>query len=143
MAEVTVIRVFSSGTGATDSAANVDMPEDGDIVGVHGLLTGKGMDADGDQAMSELSFLSTSQYTTNDARGSIMKMRLQNSVATVASITQNALSEYMNLGPDGLPINAGERLHLHRSADTGVTADATFDIYFRVRKSIRRSRRRR
>jgi len=142
MAEITVIRVHSSGTTTSDSVASVDIPEDGDIVGVHGNIAASGLDADADGCQVELSFLSTNQLGTNDARGSIMSMDVRNTAATVASIAQNSLSTYVSF-QDGIPANAGERIHMHRIVSTGVNARARFDIYFRTTKVTRRTRRRR
>ena len=140
--EVTVIRVFDTNNTSADSVVSVDIPEDGDIVGVHGSLAASGMDADADGAQVELSFLSTNQLSTNDARGSIMALDVRNTAATVAAITMDSLSTYIWLA-DGIPVNAGERIHLHRIVSTGVTARARFDIYFRTKKVTRRTRRRR
>jgi len=142
MAELTVIRVFNDGSTTADSVASIDVPEDGDIVGIHGNLAAAGMDAAGDSVEVELSFLSTNQLGTNDARGSLMALDVRNTVATVAAITNDSLSTFIGI-PDGIPVNAGERIHLHRIVSTGASARARFDIYFKTSKVTRRTRRRR
>jgi len=141
MAEVTVIRVFAAGTSA-DSAASVDIPEDGDIVSIHGLCTASGITVETEQATIELSFLSTNQITTNDARGSLMVLGLEAAADTAVGFAIPAISEVINT-PDGIPVNAGERLHMHIRVSGSATLEGWFDIYFRTKSITRRTRRRR
>lgn len=141
MAENYVIKMYSAAAG--DSVVQVDVPNDGEIVGVHGTVAGLGLDADGDFVRAELSFLSTSQLVTNDARGSIFALEIMVTAATVASVTKTSESVFVNL-PDGIPVAAGERLHMHVADAAGVSPSTTFMIYFATRKApTRRSRRRR
>ena len=73
------IKIHGIGTinSFTSGVASIDIPEDGEILSVMGHVSGLGMDALGDQAIAELSFLSTHQIEVNDARGSILDIMVR------------------------------------------------------------------
>lgn len=146
MAEVITIKITGDATadGITNSVASVDIPQDGDLVGVYGELTVEtNMGTSADFCRAELSFLSTNQFGANDARGSILELNTVHSAITSGS-SHNDARQYMWLGQDGLRIVAGERLHIHSENDTGLDSKITFILYLRVRSApTRRSTRRR
>lgn len=137
----TIIKIAGTGTVAvtTDGVASIDVPEDGEIVAIAGVVYGTGM-ADDDRAMAEISFLSTSQFGVNDARGAIVGLVVQVGVVTTSGQAQAQDSGVIVFGGAGIPVNAGERIHLHTSATTGVIPSATFMLYMTTTGGGRRSR---
>ena len=141
---VTPIKIFGEGTISVFSSdvASIDIPEDGEILSILGFVSGKGMDADGDQAYAELSFLSTHQIESNDARGSILEVATRMSLGA-AGVAKSNESVVISFTPgSGIPLNAGERIHLHTFGSTGVTPKATFMLYLST-GGARRARKRR
>ena len=99
--------------GSGDSAANVDVPADGEIIGLTLEIATTANDAAGDGLRMEVSFGSTNQFTTNDARnvlGSIML--LADDIQTAENNIAVARMAVM-LGSPGMPVAAGERIHMH------------------------------
>lgn len=124
-------------TATTDAAAQLDIPEDGDIVAIHGEMVASDLDTDADRIEAELSFLSTSQFTTNDARGSIAALRLMGTVETLVGVATPRAALDIALG-DGIPVAAGERLYIHVSASAGVNPRISFHVYIAHRAVTRR-----
>ena len=140
---VSTIKIFGVGTVSvfTNSVAAIDIPEDGEIVAIVGTVQGMGMGAD-DTATAELSFLSTNQIDTNDARGSILEVSTR--TGAVSTNGQAKSSDNIALSiPDGLPVNAGERVHLHTRGSAAVTPEGVFTLYLRTTGGGRRVGRRR
>lgn len=131
MADLTPIQIFSSGTG--DSTASLDVPSDGEIKAVAWIVGASGMDADADLVQAEVSFGSSNQFGTNDSRSVIAAAEIRVSAATVASIANTSLVEHMDFGGDGVPVAAGERIHLHITRSTGVSANVKAILYMRLR----------
>lgn len=144
MAVDSIISVFGTGTEAvtTNDVAAIDIPEDGLIIGILGRVLGDVM-ASEDEAHAELSFLSTNQIDVNDARASIMQVMVK--TGTVTTSGQGKASETVWLGiPEGIPVAAGERIHMHTHATTGVTPTGLFMLYLTFTPGTgRRSQRRR
>lgn len=139
MAEVFTIKLAAIAAG--DSAASADIPQDADIVGVSGYVGATGADADGDFVRAELSFLSTNQLLTNDARASIFQVEVMITSATVASIAKASEQQTIAI-PDGIPVAAGERIHLHVTDAAGVSPVVVFMVYLKSRTAPRRRTRR-
>ena len=143
MAEVIVIHMSTATLG--DAGATIDIPQDGQIVGVNMNIAPLDLDTSGDSFRAELSFIATAQFTTNDARGIIASMEAVGLVeGTPGSAVNAAMQNHVNLQPDGIAVSGGERLFINSTVSTGVTGRITLDIYLRVgrRASPRRSRRR-
>ncbi len=133
---------LASGSGFVSGVASIDIPEDGEILAVVGHVSASGMDALNDQAIAELSFLSTHQIEQNDSRGSILEVSVMQAFLTTGggNASQTTL---LTLNPGwGIRVNAGERIHLHTYGSTGVTPKATFMLYLSA-GAPRRSQRRR
>lgn len=142
---MTDLIVKLGGTGtisvATSGVACVDIPQEGFIVGILGHVRGSGM-ATGDSAEAEVSFLSTHQFLVNDARGSLMEMATKTGDITTSGQAQASQTTFMSF-LDGIPVAAGERLHLHTQGSTGVTPTGLFMLYILLGSIRRRSQRRR
>lgn len=126
----------------TSGVASIDIPEDGEILAVLGHVSGAGMDALNDQAIAELSFLSTHQIEVNDARGSILDVMVRQGFLTNGGGATSAIVSISFPSGDGIPVNGGERLFLHTFGDAGVIPKATFMIYLSSGGARRRTRRR-
>lgn len=125
--------------GTQDSAASMDIPVDGVIEGIDwdGFAD---MDADAEECICELSFISTNQLGQNDVRGRI------SSISTLMSITTSGVSQGVMqkfVGPMELFVAAGERVHLHVSSSAGVGGDIRCNIHVNERTTTRRAARRR
>lgn len=139
----------------TNDISAIDIPEDGEILAIGGVILGLYSKVPGAsqnltlQLSSELSFLSTNQIGSNDSRGSIAGI----GVACVFNYAEAGetgggggnLSEFGVITfPEGIIVNAGERIHLHgfsNSAD--LTAAATYVLYLKTKGGARRAGRRR
>ena len=140
---VTPIKIFGTGTVSvvTNDVAAIDIPEDGEILAILGTLNATGM-ADADRASVELSFLSTNQIQVNDARGSILEVTIRSVISTNGGLV-TAESVALSFTPgSGIPVNAGERIHLHTEGTSGVTPVGMFMIYLSAGRAKRASRRR-
>lgn len=138
-----VIRIAGSGTGAADNdVASIDVPADGELMAVSGTLIAAGAAAD-DAATAELSFLSTSQIDVNDARGSILQVRKATGAVTTSGQTGNSQQISISFPGGGIPVAAGERIHMHTAATGGVTPTGIFDMYFSLKGGGRPAMRRR
>ena len=94
--------------------------------------------------MASLSFASTTPAVTNDSRSIIDVVRASLNVdGTPASAMIMGINKVTSFGSDGIPVEAGERLHLHSFLSTGVTAEINVILYFRFKKTSRASTRRR
>ncbi len=138
------IKMFANATG--DNAASIDIPQDGGIVGFSSSFTAADLDAAGDVARWELSFHTTNQLGNNDARGTIGQGEmLANIEGTPASAVAQTMENYINLQPDGIPVNVGERLHIHMVLSSGVSANLAIVVFLKIGRgrAPRRSARRR
>ena len=135
-----VIQMRAQGTGGTENdVASVDIPEDGRISEVH-ITSRATLDADAEFSDVELSFISTGQFGTNDARGVIATVGQQMGLLTSgAGIT--AINHVIPF--QDLRVSGGERLHMHMQASAGVTTTCVIQIHFDGGRAPRRSARRR
>ncbi len=143
MPDITPIQMFDAGSSTADAVASIDIPQNGKIVGIDWSVRGEGFAADADLVEYDLSFVSTNQRTTNDARGTISSIMLGVSAATAAALVATYANKYVDL-KDGISVSAGERLYLHLSASTNATASVICMVHFRFGASTaRRTARRR
>jgi len=132
------IQVFASTTGSSTDAATVDVPMDAEILGIQWAHRAD-IDGDDENSEAQLSFLSAAQFSTNDARGILVTTRMQ------AALTTSGVWPMFNNGYTqlhGIEVAAGERLHIHVSASTGVLTQVSFLIILRMRGMGRRQFRR-
>lgn len=158
MAIDTIIKV--SGTvlanATTNDIAAIDVPEDGQIMCIGGLILGiytidpaAVLDSQSVQIAAELSFLSTNQIGINDSRGAIAGIGASSFLgfAEVAATGGGgaSFSEQNSLCIEGgIDVNAGERIHLHGYSSLALlTATATFILYMKTRGGGRRASKRR
>lgn len=139
---------------STDDIASVDMQEDGEIVCVGGAIRGEylntaiAMDLGHNPTLiGELSFLSTNQIGSNDARGSIAGLVMSSYLffqdTTGGGGCPLSVMESICL-EGGISVNAGERIHLHGLSNMAdLTGIATFLLYIKTRGGARRATKRR
>ncbi len=139
---MSVYKIYGTSVSATvsNSLATLDIQVDGLIVALLTDINPNGMDALNDEVLMELSFLSSNTFTINDSRGSLI----------VASLGQNFLTSgggvgggNASIGGLSIPVNAGERIHLHTSSSSGVTAGCTGYLYVNDGVDLKPARRRR
>lgn len=135
---MSVYKLFAGTTGGTESSlASVDIQFAGDIVAISVAAT-HDADADGEQHSVEVSFLSSATFAVNDARGSLLiagsKMHLT---------TSGGVNTAYNHSANGLrvPVNQGERVHVHCSSTAGVVGQ--FHVYLYVNDAADEQLRRR
>ena len=140
MAINTIIQLTQGGIAASaDSVVNVDVPEDGAIEAVVATISDSTLLAT-EGVTAELSFLSSNQLATNDARGIIYSIVLFAGGTT----GRNKSSEITSVSfPGGIPVAAGERIHMHVNVVGAPSARCTFIMYMSTKGGGRRSRARR
>ena len=115
----------SSGA-VTDGIATLDIQEDGFITAVMLNIHADGMDAFNDRLQGEVSFMSSNTFDVNDTRGSICMHSLSQQLLTsgggigASSIAVSGLQ---------IPVDAGERVHLHGKSEGGSQAHITCYLY--------------
>ena len=141
---LTLLQMYAAVSATADGVASIDIPEDGEIVGIDwDLVARSGWNTD--EAMEvQLSFLATAQFTTNDARGAISSISIG-----IGALATNGVpgglhaSKYVGM-PEGLDVAGGERLHLHSLETGSVNAEVRCLIHLKTRRpTARRTRRRR
>lgn len=128
--------------GATsDSLATVDIQDDGFIEGVLLNVAPRDADALGDQLAMEISFSSSNTFTNNDVRSSIALIGTRQAFLTSGGGPSNGtiFLSFMK----GIPLTAGERIHMHVVASAGVTGECTAYLYTVTDRGSRRTTRRR
>jgi len=113
MKGTSTIQMFTTTTAA--NAASIDMQDDGFIIGCYVEVSARGAGADGDGAAAEVSFGSTNQGSTNDARLVIAHVEITADVITAASAVNGTRGMWFNFG-EGLPFFGGERIFLNTLA---------------------------
>ncbi len=135
---MTIYKLF--GSVSQDSSATIDVQLDGEIQSILMTTDCSGADALNDGMRAELSFLSTNSFGTNDTRGSLMMIHNRMGI-----LTQGGGNMDNNFSVSGLevPVNAGERLHLHISHQGGATGTCHAYVYIRDKGVTRTPPRRR
>lgn len=112
--------------GTVNSIAQLDIVEDGKIQALLWAGGPQGLDALNDELRVEVSFASTNTLDSNDVRQAIAEI----------GISQNFLTSGGGIGSihqtlSGLNINviAGERIHMHSFASTGVGGRVSCFLY--------------
>lgn len=142
---LTIIQMYANTIVSADAIASVDIPEDGAIVAVDWSLI-KASTAtwvDDDSMLVQLSFISTSQFTTNDARGSISVCGMSIGTLTTSGNAPVVAQKFCAF-PEDLDVSGGERIYLHALEAGAASADIHCHIHLKTRRgSTRRSARRR
>ena len=136
----TLITMFASGSGGTeDAAAVIDVPDDGNLVGVQ-VAHAADIDSTDEASTVSLSFIATNQLTTNDSRGEIIVTRVRSGL-----VTAEGGSPFTNFyTPMDVGVSGGERLYIHIVASAGVITGVSMILHFSFRRPpARRSQRRR
>lgn len=138
--QIVPIQMYATASG--DSAANIDVPADGDIIGYAIFLSGNTIDAGGDGIESELSFGSSNQLTTNDARNVIGSHGILGNDIQTAETFRSSDAITISFHGDGIPVAAGERIHMHIKVTGGAVIKVVRAIlYFRFAGTLRVRRR--
>lgn len=126
----------------TNSAASIDIPQDGVIESVLMGINPQQMDATTDQVRIELSFGGTNSFDVNDARISIAEHIVSQNFLTSGG---GGGGNTVHLSGLDIPVAGGERVHMHTVVSNGPTGSAYAYLYFRAsgRSPARRSQRRR
>jgi len=116
---MTQYKMFASGAGS-DGMAQIDIVADGRLVGIQ--WDGYAQAAVGDTGGQrwEISFSSSSAFTTNDTRSSLSTFTVL-APGVAAEPGGSARSQYIQLDQ---PVNAGERLFLHGASNGSAAATA-------------------
>lgn len=148
-----IIKMYTTITSpvAFSDLVSIDVPEDGKILAIHCMLAFTAQPAPAirnnsvTRCHSELSFLSSNQLTTNDARGCIAEINCSitelysEATETGGAGGQSSQNTFFPF-PDGIPVNAGERLHIHGSVNDGnAPAETSYLIYFDSKGGGRRA----
>lgn len=112
------VKLYASGTSVADNVANFIAPISGRLVLVSGTVRVTGSSTP--CVIWQLSLQSTSQFATNDVRNVLAEIE-QSSDGT------NYGTSVVALPIPGLPITAGEKVYLHRSA-TGTVGNSTANL---------------
>lgn len=136
----TIVTMYGAGTGGTQNAiANIDVQDDGVIVGVQ-VAHSADLDATDEASTASLSFISTNQIAINDTRGELVVSRLRTGLVTAE--TGKAANNFFV--PLNVQVSGGERIYMHFASSAGVITDCTMIIHFAFRRTPpRRSQRRR
>lgn len=137
-----IYKLYGSVSGALgNSIASLDIQNDGFIEGVLMNLWGTGMDALNDIVQLEVSFGSQQSFTQNDIRASIAHIVLIQQFLTSGGGAQ-ANTAFMSF-QKGIPISAGERIHMHGNASAGTVMAGNAYLYTVTTNSNRVARRNR
>ena len=128
--------------------SSIDIPEDGFIWAMDGLIYCTGMadditTADSMVLLAELSFLSTSQMGSNDARGELQEIGIafyaEDSLGGAGAKCSEVRATSLN---KGIPVQAGERLHAHGYSNLpNLTGAFSFLLYLETKGGGRRATR--
>lgn len=111
MSENSIIQIYSSAAG--DASASVDMPDEGLLLGA-AIAAQYTANADGEGVNIELSFGSTSSFSSNDGRSIIAQWSGKVGLLT-SGAASNAINQQVSFA-DGIKVFAGERIFTHNVA---------------------------
>ncbi len=142
MSDVTYKLNGSTTSEPGNDIASVDIQDDGFIEAAYLDVSVAGADALTDEAIIEVSFASTNTFSVNDVRSSILMARIvQNFLTSGGGVQGKSVS--IALGK-GIPVNAGERIHMHGTVSSGGTVRGICYLYVVTSRGVtRRATRRR
>lgn len=100
----------------TNGIATLDLQDDGFITAVLMYIDPSTLDAVDDEVRGEVSFMSTNTFAVNDTRGSIFMHGVSQQFLTSGGSAGNLTQ---TLGGLLIPVEAGERVHLHSLSVAG------------------------
>jgi len=123
-----IIGMFGGITGGTqDAIAQIDIPQDGVIRAIDWDMR-VDLDTDLEVADAELSFIATSQLTTNDTRGRISSVSSMVAILTAVGASVSVVQKFV--GPFELMVSGGERMFLHAVTSSGVVGAVRLNLHF-------------
>lgn len=129
-----IIQLQAAGiTTTTNDIAAIDIPEDGEIMAIAGFISDVTIVL-AESIAVEVSFLSVTQLGSNDARGVIFGMVLSASAAAPVNGGVNSNMVF----PEGIPVKAGERIHLHTVVTGATNFNTNVILYMSVKGGARR-----
>jgi len=129
---MSIYKFFQAVTGLVVASASIDMQTSGiiDSVVLGLTMAADATPADGDNAVAELSFLSTPTFATHDVRGSLA----QTTVSFLATTAEGIITSVPAFFATALSVrvNAGERIFLHvLASQADISAAAVAYLYVR------------
>lgn len=110
---MSIIKMAGTVTGTTFASVAVDIPAKGVIRSITlGAVFADGSPVTAEGLTVELSFLSTPQFTTNDARGSLCQVAQIPVFVDAARIAMSG-TPICVLTPIAIDVAAGERIYMH------------------------------
>lgn len=107
---MSIYKLYATGTTGADDLAALDIQFQGLITAWYVFGWASGLSADNDTCQGEISFLSASTFTSNDARGTIAMFGISQAFITSGMANQSVSTGLSNLA---IPVSAGERIHMH------------------------------
>ena len=123
---MSVYKLYFNIVADLDSVASLDIQNDGYITGLSWFMTPVGCDALNDGVAAEVSFMSTNTFNVSDVRGSI---DMVGSVINFLTSGGGNMAVVKNMENLKVPVNAGERIHLHGNITGGGTAATHVYLY--------------
>ena len=139
MAANNTIIKMDGGQTAQDSAATIDVPDDGLLMGCKLIIAASGFGTGGLYMRAELSFASTNAFDSNDTRATFNYIHVESDDIQTA---ENSVAHHESnmIFPDGIRVFAGERLHLHTQVTTVSQREAIAILVFRFKTFTARRR---
>lgn len=135
----TIIQMVWIGTGGEQNdKASIDIPSNARITGLSFHMEA-GLNAADEFSNAELSFISTNQINTNDARGIIASGRCRMGLLGASG---GGITQVNFFTPMDIEVSGGERLHGHLKATAGVTTLVTVLLHLADLTGVRRAARR-
>lgn len=137
---MSIYQLYGTTGAVADGLSSLDVQFDGDIVAYYVSLE-TDANAHSDKAELEVSFLSSSMHTNNDARGVIAAIGMRFSALTSGSINSWATATLSGIQ---VPVVAGERIYLHVPMFSGslTVANAKAILYVSDTANVNLRRRR-
>lgn len=136
-----VIQMYGTASADSDSVAQIDVPEDAHLhFALLNIRSPSGMTS-AKYAQMEVSFLSSSQFSTNDARGIIGRCQISGGTVTTSGQVSADGQAHLHF-PKGISVVAGERIHLHIETSDTVLITCHALLVFKFKGGIRQGRRR-
>lgn len=124
-------KLFATGSATADGVATTDVTENGRITGIWGYLDVTNADAATDGYAMEISFASSSGFTSNDTRSSIYGCSVRCSLTTSGGYNS---SQAFASPPLNIEVVMGERIYAHILED-GAPASYDLSVWIAIAKA--------
>lgn len=129
MADQVIMIYGSTSGGASNNVANITVPFDGFLDGILHSMDAE-LNADGEEAFSQIAETAVEQTEVNDARGTLSTVGARCGLLTSGSIgTQVAVYTPVNKRVD-----SGILIYLHHKSTAGVDVKTRATLYFSRRR---------